>query len=80
MTISTSIHKSCQHVDTVSLLKTLGTYSTRVFINRNMAVEGFEYAFPGELSFVSEEDPPWKVGRIHTTELPAEVASWRKIF
>ena len=70
-----------QHVETVVLLKAMGTHSMWVFIGPNMTVVGIYNSFPGELGLISEEDTPWKFGLINTTvqEQSAEVDSWHKI-
>ena len=78
---NTSIQTPCPHVETVVLLKVMGVCSTRVFISPNKALAEIYNTFPGEFGFISEEDPPWKVGLINTTaqEPSEEVDSWHKI-
>ena len=77
-----SIQKPCLHVETEALLKPIGVPNTQVFVSLNMAIAEIHNNFSGELGFISEEDPLWKVGLINTTveEQSAEVYSWYKIF
>ena len=61
---NTSIQKPCPHVETATLLKAMGTCSIGFSSAQKWLLRKF--ITPSLVNFISEEDPPWKVGLINT--------------
>ena len=78
---NTSTQTPCPHVESITLLKAMEVRSTRVSISPNTSVAEIYNIFSGDLGFVSEEDPPEKVGLINTTvqEPSAEADLWHRV-